>query len=180
MKCPQCGCDSAGPKYCTYCRASLYPGSWTRGGALMRAVPLAIAIVASFLPWLTIGVVTRTQHWNAYQIGGFSWVWFGLAVIAVGISVMGSRRVISQWIQSGISLFSGLTLGVGISAFVLVKVSSRVSQILSAPDPLKTSYGLVVFAIAAALWCLVIWTGVMDFRRGSHQDVKTKSVPPGR
>lgn len=180
MKCAQCGRESTGSKYCPHCGVSLYPGSWTSVGALIRIVPIGIAIVASFLPWLTIGVVTRTRHWNAYQIGGFSWLWLALAVVAVGLLVTGSRRVIPQWIQSGISLFSGLTLGVGISAFVLVQVSSRVSHILSAPDPLKTSYGVLVFAIAAALWCIVNWTGGLDARGASHSVPNSPTIPPGR
>lgn len=163
MQCPDCGASSthAAAAYCDRCGSRLARATTQPQRIfLISVVPPAVALVASFLPWLTVGVVTRTRHWNAYHIGGFSWLWLALDCGAIILVAFARFRPVAYWLRLAWTLFAGLSLGVGISAFVLVKVSARVSSILSAPDPLRTSYGLLVFVIATTAWCVAsLWFG---------------------
>lgn len=123
---------------------------------LRMAAPVA-AGAASFLPWLTVGVVTRTRHWNAYHMGSLAWLWMAFDAAAIVLPVVSSRRKTPIWLTWAWAMLGALSLGVAISGFVLASVSARVSTILSAPNPLSVSYGLDVFLAACVLWCAVGW-----------------------
>lgn len=157
MRCAECGAVSdpgSSPRYCAACGA-LLPGSTSRGAvwAALRVVGPLLALAGSFLPWLTVGVVTRTRHWDAYQVGAFAWLWLVLDLAALLLAIGSARRGIGRWLRIGYGLLGALSLGVGISAVVLVQVSERVSGILGAPNPLSLSSGLVVFDLASLWWC---------------------------
>lgn len=161
MVCPNCNqpslSDSA--RYCVSCGALLDVSAspWPVVAAVLRVVAPAIGLAATFLPWVTVGVVTRTRHWDAYRIGPLSWLWFGLGVLALIVAVAALRGVVPRWLQIAWMMLGGISLGVGTSGLVFIQVSARVSTILGAPNPLSLGYGMFVFAAASALWCAAAW-----------------------
>lgn len=122
---------------------------------VLRVAAPTVALVASFLPWMTVGVVTRTRHWDAYHLGGASWLWLVLDAAAIIVAAASRWVRLERWLTLAWSMLAALSLGTGIAGFVLVSVSAHVSTILSAPNPLTVSFGLGVFAAACAAWCLV-------------------------
>ncbi len=160
MICPDCGEPSLTntSRYCAHCGHSLTgSGTVLRIGLAIRVAAPTISLIASFLPWVVVGVVTRVRRWDAYHIGGYSWLWLALDLAALAIAVAGAWIRVPRWLAVAWTLFGATSLGVGISGLVFVQVSARVSTILSAPNPLSLAYGLVVFDAACALWCASAW-----------------------
>ncbi len=120
------------------------------------ALPV-LALIASLMPWVTVGVVTKTRHWNAYQVTPLTLGWLVLDMAALALSIRSQNRPVSPALSIAWVLLAATSLGGASAAFVMVGVSQHVSQILSAPNPLQLGWGLKAFAVIAALWTATAW-----------------------
>ncbi len=119
---------------------------------LVRIAVPAMALAASFFPWITVGVVTTTRHWNAYQVTPLALAWLILDVSALALSIRALSHPAPTVLTTAWVLFGAASLGGAASAFVMVAVSRHVSHILSAPNPIKLAWGLKGFAAVAFVW----------------------------
>ncbi len=148
------------PQFCPYCGSP-----WTvTVSAVLRLVSIGrvilpiVALAATFAPWVTVGVVIKTRHWDAYQVGPYTWLWLVADLAAIVVAVLSLRARIPTWITVAWRILGALSLGVGVSGVVFVGVSAHVSTLLAAPNPLRLAYGVFVFATATALWTATAWT----------------------
>lgn len=125
------------------------PGSiWAK--AVGAAFPAAAAL-ATFLPWLRVGVGSPARSWTAYAVTPWTWAWLACDALALISKLAGplldrpsARR---YWRMVGaVSFGTGLTIGQA------VRVSARVSQTLGAPNPVHLAAGVLVFVMVAGLW----------------------------
>lgn len=110
------------------------------------------------MAWVRVASEPSSRSgWNVYHFGAGGWAWLAGDILALLIVVwaLAGRDHQPRWVWTAWKIFGGLSLGMGLSGFVSVKMAGSVSSLLSVPSPLHQASGVLVFVIAGLGWVLL-------------------------
>jgi len=125
--------------------------------ATVRALWPVLALIASFMPWLHTVSPARPGGMNVYQLNPLAWIWAGLDVGVAIVLMVRQHSSIRGWVVAFWALLGAGSLGVGVSSVIFVSVAGNISAALGAPNPVRLSYGAVLFVLITLLWTATAW-----------------------
>lgn len=138
-------------QFCPACGVRLSQSRWSR--IYHVGLPL-VAAVASFLPWIRIGLGRHPASWTVYRVSPWAWAWLFVDMVVMAISAWPrggmSYRVVRLW-----QLLGAATLSVGITVLLSIGLAKTVSTTLAAPSPVHLSVGLVPFIGIVTVWTIL-------------------------
>lgn len=119
-------------------------------------------LLTAFLPWFQMVVPKPGVMFNVVTLSPAAWGWIVVNIAALGLWRWGRRgRVL--WSLLGSAAFGG-----GIATGFSLGTAARVSQLLSAPVPLRPLWGFDLFIGGSLGWAAFGWLWL--FRLQSQQE----------
>ncbi len=153
MACAQCHYTTAPEqqlRFCPACGARWARSKWRR--VYHIGLPLLTAL-ASFVPWVRVGLGSHQSLWTVYQVSSWAWIWLVVDLLVLVISVW-PRQGMTYRMERLWQLLGAGTLAVGVSVLVSTGMAKKVSAILGAPSPVHLSAGLLLFVVILGVWTI--------------------------
>ena len=157
MVCPHChqSLTVLEGDYCPRCGVALNRGVPAPARVWLRVAFPLLAVGASFLPWVRVGLGPGPAAWNLYRVNPWAWLWCAGSVAMVGAVWSLGTKSKGWWVRRAWMLLGAATFTAGCTAWLSIGLAGAVSGVLHAPNPVRLAPGLVVFCVVGAGWLVL-------------------------
>ena len=141
--------------YCPACGARLWSGPIVRWRRIYRVGIVVLAIAASWLPLMRLGIVPPVPSDNLYQLNPAAWVWLVVVVWATVGTVLTGPQAIWRWARRFWAWLGIASFASAAAVWLSVGVAATVSHNLQAPNPVAVAPGFLALVIVTGVWAVL-------------------------